>query len=98
MPADTYAYACLAFETLTGQRLFTGDNELEVINAHLVHDGSPERLMELRIRCPELSTFCDLIANGLRQDPSQRISVSQMRAGLRSLRPQLAPLPWPIPL
>jgi serine/threonine protein kinase len=93
--ADVYAFACLAFEVLTGDTLFDGSNELAVINAHLSHDGYPEKLLGLR-RNPKLAAVCDLIANGLRQHPGERISIDEMRAGFRELGPALMQLPWPL--
>jgi hypothetical protein len=37
-----------------------------------------------------------LIANGLRQHPGERITMQDMRAGLRELLPALRQLPWPV--
>jgi serine/threonine protein kinase len=93
--ADVYAYACLAFEVLTGDTLFDAPNELAVINAHLSHDGYPEKLLGLR-KNPRLAAVCDLIANGLRQHPHERISMNDMRAGFRELGPALTKLSWPL--
>jgi len=42
--ADVYAFACLTFETLTGQLLFDADNEVNMISQHMSHDGLPPRL------------------------------------------------------
>ena len=95
MAADTYAYACMVFELLTGSVLFEGATEMATINAHLVHDGYPKRLLVLR-EMPQFKTLSDLIANGLRQRPGDRIQVAQLRKGLRQLAPSLSSLSWPI--
>jgi serine/threonine protein kinase len=95
MSADVYAYACVAYETLTGETLFDGQNELAVINSHLSHDGYPDKLKALRER-RGLLEFCELIANGLRRDPQERISVPEMREGFRELGPALARFSWPL--
>jgi serine/threonine protein kinase len=93
--ADVYAYACLAYEALTGDTLFDGANEVAVINAHVMHDGYPDKLKVLRER-RGLLEFCELIANGLRRHPAERISVPEMREGLRELGPALARFTWPL--
>ncbi len=95
MGADVYAYSCVAYEALTGDTLFDGPGELAIINMHLTHDGYPEKLLALREN-PQLETVCDLIANGLRQDPAERISVAEMRDGLQEVGPALRQLPWPL--
>jgi serine/threonine protein kinase len=95
MPSDVYAFSCLAYEVLTGDTLFEGSSELAVINAHLSHDGYPEKLLALR-QHPGLTAVCDLIANGLRQHPGERISISEMRQGFRELGPALSSLVWPL--
>jgi serine/threonine protein kinase len=93
--ADVYAYACLAYETLTGDTLFEGESELAVINAHVMHDGYPAKLKLLR-ETRGLREFCELIANALRRHPDERISVPEMREGLRELGPALARFTWPL--
>jgi serine/threonine protein kinase len=93
--ADVYAFACLAYEVLTGETLFEGASELAVINAHLSHDGYPDKLLGLRQNL-RLAAVCDLIANGLRQHPQERISMQEMRAGFRELGPALVQLSWPL--
>jgi hypothetical protein len=95
MPADVYAFSCMAYEVLTGDTLFEAPSELAVINAHLSHDGYPDKLLALR-QNPRLTAVCDLIANGLRQHPDERISIDEMRAGFRELGPALSRLSWPL--
>jgi serine/threonine protein kinase len=93
--ADVYAYSCLAYEVLTGDTLFDAPSELAVINLHLSHDGYPDKLLGLR-QNPRLAAVCDLIANGLRQHPGERITIAEMRAGFRELGPALMKLRWPL--
>jgi serine/threonine protein kinase len=93
--ADVYAFACVAYEVLTGDTLFEAPNELAVINLHLSHDGYPEKLLSLR-QNPRLAAVCDLIANGLRQHPGERISMRDMRDGFREIATALGTLGWPL--
>jgi hypothetical protein len=95
MAADVYAFSCMAYELLTGDTLFEAPSELAVINAHLSHDGYPEKLLALR-QNPRLAAVCDLIANGLRQHPEERLSMQEMRDGFRELGPGLMQLAWPL--
>src|SRR5690606_30441367 len=43
---DIYAFACMAFETLTGKYIIDGKDETAVIAQHVEHDGWPQRLAE----------------------------------------------------
>ena len=47
--ADVYAFACLAFEALTGRLLFDAPSEMAQIATHLAHDGFPERFHQLKL-------------------------------------------------
>lgn len=95
MAADAYAFACVVYETLTGDVLFDEPGEIATINAHLNHDGHPPRLLTLATE-PRLHALCELIANGLRQHPAGRITIEEMRDGLRELRGGLSSFPWPL--
>jgi serine/threonine protein kinase len=95
MGADVYAFACMIYETLTGDVLFDAPNEIATINAHLSHDGTPEKLQALADD-PRLRPLCDLISNGLRRHPGERVSVEEMREGLIELRGGLRSLSWPL--
>ncbi|MEY4582297.1 MAG: hypothetical protein RL701_7000 [Pseudomonadota bacterium] len=92
---DVYAFACLAYEVLTRTPLFEGPTELAVINAHVSHDGYPERLRGLRDG-RGLREFCELLSNALRQRPRERITVAEMRDGMRELGSALAKYDWPL--
>ncbi len=92
LPADVYALACLAFEALTGEPLFSG-GELAVLAAHLAHDGAPPRLAALGRRHEQVAA---LLARALCRDPSRRIDARALGAGLDALRPSLAAAAWPL--
>ena len=93
--ADVYAYACLAFEVLTGEPLFDEDTELATINAHLSHDGYPSRLRVLEGPGGR-HELCELLSNALRRHPGERINISEVRDGLRELAPALRKLSGPL--
>jgi serine/threonine protein kinase len=93
--ADVYAFACLAYEAVTGKPLFDGHNELAVINAHLSHDGTPPELRWMRER-RGLMELAELLANALRRHPEERINVAELREGFRELGPALCKHPWPL--
>jgi len=95
MAADTYAYACLCYEVLTGKTLFLASDELSTIGAHLVHDGDPERLVALR-RQGGLDALCDLLGRALRRHPAQRIAVEELRVGLSAVGKGLSEREWPL--
>lgn len=93
--ADVYSFACLCYEVLTGKPLFDADTELGVINLHLSHDGYPNALRALGARGgrQELS---ELLFNGLRSHPGERVNIAEMREGLRELAPALRKHSWPL--
>lgn len=45
--ADVYAFACMAFELLTGRLLFDADDEAALMSQQLSHDGWPDALAQL---------------------------------------------------
>jgi serine/threonine protein kinase len=68
MPADIYAFACLAVETLTGDVPFTRATDAAVMYAHVV--DPPPSVHERR---PELPAALDaVIAAGMAKDPNDR--------------------------
>jgi len=96
MPADTYAFACLVYELLTGDLLFCGDTPVAILTAHLAHDGTPSDLGRLAEQDPDLTGLVELLSRGLRQDPDARISMAAMREALIELTPALKRHPWPL--
>jgi serine/threonine protein kinase len=93
--ADVYAFACLAFEALTGRVLFQAESEMAQIAAHIAHDGFPAALRSLAKR-PALTKFAELCFAMLRRDPRERPIASAARRELARLAPELLRLRWPI--
>jgi hypothetical protein len=94
LPADVYAAACLIYEALTAQALFTQETEVALIAAHVTHDGWPEPLRALHQQ-RALSPFAMLLGRALRRAPKDRINAATFRKELRVLAPALSSLPWP---
>jgi hypothetical protein len=98
--ADVYAFACVAFEALTGRLLFDAPSEMGQIALHLSHDGFPDPLMELAARGkqsgPAVAALAELLAAALRRDPRSRPTAATLRKELSRLAPGLSKRPWPI--
>ncbi|MFW6050659.1 MAG: protein kinase domain-containing protein [Myxococcota bacterium] len=94
-PADVYAFACLAYETLAGGNLFDGPHEMALITAHLSHDGMPPALAALAER-PEARPVAEALSAALRQDPAHRCTITALRGALAALAPRLATATWPL--
>jgi hypothetical protein len=95
MKADVYAFACVAFEALTGRLLFDAPSEMAQIAMHLAHDGFPAPLRALA-KGPELTELAELLFAALRREPSERFTATRLRKELTRLRPALAKRPWPL--
>jgi eukaryotic-like serine/threonine-protein kinase len=95
MPTDVYAFACMAFEMLTGELLFDGDTAVAIVAGHMEHDGVPARLAQY-MRTPHLAPLMRLFAGALHPDLAQRASIDAVRRGLADLTPALADLAWPL--
>lgn len=93
--ADSYSFACLAFELLTGAPLFDGEDLFGVIRQHLAHDGEPPGVASLRAR-PELRKLAEILSRGLRANPMQRTRIRMFRTELSRLAPSLNDAPWPL--
>ncbi len=96
LPADVYSFACLAFEMLAGHSLFDGESLKDFVRAHLSHDGNPDALVRLSKSDPSLLPLTQVLARGLRSEPSQRTSVGKMRSDLAALAGKLSERPWPL--
>jgi hypothetical protein len=94
-PVDAYAFACMAFELLTGDTLFDAPNQMAMIARHGGHDGMPENLTALA-GDGRLIRLAQVLSQGLRASPADRASIAQLRAELAPLRPSLAHLSWPL--
>ncbi len=99
MAADVYAFACLAFELLTGELLMEGETEIALVSSHLGHDGLPPRLRSFA-RDPRLQDIGELLFAALRRLPQARLSIAELKAewGRRTQRLAKTPIAWPIPI
>jgi serine/threonine-protein kinase len=71
--ADVYAAAVVAWETLTGQRLFSGDNAGAVVAAVLRGGVAPPS----RIASHVPPAFDDVVMRGLNREPSKRYATAR---------------------
>jgi eukaryotic-like serine/threonine-protein kinase len=94
---DIYAFACMAFETLTSRYLIDGRDETAVIAQHVEHDGWPRRLAEFA-RVDGVRELAMLLARCLRRDPKIRPSVRELRRALALPAHALGSRPWPLPM
>ena len=93
---DVYAFACLAFELLTGGPLFAGESLPAIFSAHLSHNGDPAGLEWMR-KHKKLAPLGDLLAAGLRRDPGKRLGITEMRARLSEVgKEHLDGSSWPL--
>ncbi len=93
--ADVYSFACLAFELLTQRPLFDAEDLFGVIRQHMLHDGWPPLLAELRGR-PELRKIAEILSRALRPMPAQRTRVRMLRTELSRVAGQIAYFHWPL--
>ncbi len=94
---DLYAFACLAFETLTTKFVIDGRDETAVISRHIDHDGWPQRLSEFA-RVEGARDLAMLLARCLRRDPKIRPSAREVRRALALPAHGLESRQWPLPL
>lgn len=94
--ADIYAFACTAFELVTGSLLFDADDEVALMTQHVSHDGWPPALVEMA-RLPELKALAVVLAACLRRDPRHRPRAQDTRMALRAAvqNGRLGQLSWP---
>lgn len=93
--ADAYSFGCVAFEMLSGKRLFEGSHVLMLMAAHFDHDGKPEGVQKL---CgdPALAPVGEWIASALRRSPKDRATLATLRKELQALSGPLEKLSWPL--
>ena len=67
-PADEYAFGCLFYEALTGERPFAGSSDIATIYSHLEEEPPPAS-----VRRPELPAAVDaVLARAMAKDPEKR--------------------------
>jgi serine/threonine protein kinase len=93
--ADIYAFACTAFEVLTGALLFDADDETVLMQQHVMHDGWPEKLTALAAP-RENTNLCVVLSACLRSSPADRPSAAEVRAALANASQWLSRAPWPL--
>jgi hypothetical protein len=97
LPADIYAFACMAYETLTAELLFDAEDESTILSLHVSHDGWPERLAGFA-QIPEYTELARILAGCLRQDPRKRPTAGRARAAIAKASKALCDRPWPLAL
>jgi hypothetical protein len=95
MPADVYAFSCLAYELLTGQTLFLADTLPGLIACHLNHDGNPPGLARLRADA-QLAPLAEVLTAGLQPDPRHRASIGEVGQALQEIARSLDVTGWPL--
>lgn len=93
-PADVYAFACLAFEVLTGEPMVKGPTPVALVTAHLT-GAAGHRLPQLAAQ-PGLAPFAQLLQAAIARDPAARPRIGEARQRLAALAPTLASRPWPL--
>jgi len=97
LPADIYSFGCFAYEVVTTATLFDAPNEVALIAAHMMHDGSPLPIRKLAER-PATAGFARFLTRCLRRSPKERATASELRVELRKIAGGLAAVPWPVSL
>ncbi|HEY6726324.1 MAG TPA: serine/threonine-protein kinase [Polyangiaceae bacterium] len=92
---DLYAFACTAYEILTGELLFDADDEMELVSQHVAHDGWPDRLARLAHH-KRYADLCVVLAACLRQDPRRRPGAADTRRALAKASASLRGQAWPL--
>lgn len=95
--ADIYAFACMAYEMLTGKLLFDGDSEQSIMNNHVSHDGWPPELAKLAEQ-EAWRPIAVMLGACLRRDPRNRPGTFEVRAALQKILRKLNLESWAWPL
>jgi hypothetical protein len=95
LPADIYSFGCFAYEVLTTTTLFDAPNEVALIAAHMMHDGSPKPIRKLAER-PGTTGLARFLTRCLRRKPEDRATATELRIELRKIAGGLAAIEWPI--
>ena len=93
--ADVYAFACCAYELLTGKTLFDGTSDVAIISQHITHDGMPPQIQRIG-QIQGLNLLAAFLTPCLRYDPTKRATIRQLRERFPALRELLVNHPWPV--
>lgn len=93
--ADVYAFACTAFEILTGELLFNAEDEMALVSLQVSHDGWPDKLARLG-RSQAFAELGVVLAACLRRDPRQRPTATEARSALAEAGRALYSANWPL--
>ncbi len=97
LPADIYSFGCFAYEVVTTSTLFDAPNEVALIAAHMMHDGSPKPIRTLASR-PATAGLARFLTRCLRRSPQDRATASELRIELRKIAGGLSAVAWPVSL
>jgi eukaryotic-like serine/threonine-protein kinase len=95
LPADVYSFGCFAYEVLTGETLFDAPNEVALIAAHMMHDGSPKAVKRL-LDAPADAPIGRFLARCLRRKATDRATPTELRVELRKVAAAMGDRPWPV--
>ena len=95
LPADVYAFGCVAYELFTGKALFDAPSPIALIANHLAHDGRPEGIEALRVD-PKLHPLAEVLESALRHQSDDRGTMMDIKRSLGQLRSEYADAPWPL--
>ncbi len=88
--SDLFSLGALLFETLTGQRLFPGDNEVVILDA--VRDGRVTSVRDLDPSIPE--AVDEVVGKALAKNPDDRYTTAgEMQQAIENLLYELKPTP-----
>ncbi len=95
--ADVYSLGCFVYEVMTARTLFDGNSDVAIISSHISHDGLPPGVDRLA-QTPALQPLAMYLYQCLRNNPSDRASVTSLRRDWRKLSEELTQQAWPLRL
>lgn len=81
--SDIYSMGCIAFECITGKKLFESDSPIGVIHKH-ISESCKDSLQRLRFSCPP--RFIEIVEKMLEKSPEKRYqTIQELLEDLNSL-------------